>query len=122
MNKFAALRLPDTNARPTRDDSLRALTEVRTLANFVRTFELNSNTSSHDWHVQPSCQRPNSPPPERRVFSPERSMKNPSVLETLQKYRLCRESVNLASSQDFHKNQLSAFSRQLSVTPDSVVS
>jgi len=22
MNKFAALRLPDTNARPTRDDSL----------------------------------------------------------------------------------------------------
>jgi len=28
------------------------------LANFVRSFELNSNNSSHDWHVQPSCQRP----------------------------------------------------------------
>jgi hypothetical protein len=30
----------------------------RAMANFVRTFELNSNISSHDWHVQPSCQRP----------------------------------------------------------------
>ena len=28
---------------------------------------------SHDWHVQPSCQRPNRFPPERRVFSPEGS-------------------------------------------------
>jgi hypothetical protein len=27
---------------------------------------------THDWHVQPSCQRPNRIPPERRVFSPER--------------------------------------------------
>ena len=44
------------------------------LANFVRTFELNSNISSHDWHVQPSCQRPNSrDPPERRLFSPVRN-------------------------------------------------
>ena len=25
---------------------------------------------SHDWHVQPSCQRPNRTPPERREFSP----------------------------------------------------
>ncbi len=25
---------------------------------------------SHDWHVQPSCQRPNRGPPERREFSP----------------------------------------------------
>jgi hypothetical protein len=25
---------------------------------------------SHDWHVQPSCQRPNRGPPRRREFSP----------------------------------------------------
>jgi len=25
---------------------------------------------SHDWHVQPSCQRPNRNPPRRREFSP----------------------------------------------------
>jgi len=30
-----------------------ASTEVKPLANFVRSFELNSNNSSHDWHVQP---------------------------------------------------------------------
>jgi len=36
-------------------------------------------------------------------------MKDPSVLETLQKYRLCRESVNPAGSQDFHKKPAFSF-------------
>jgi len=30
----------------------------------------NPRLPSHDWHVQPSCQRPNRIPPERRAFSP----------------------------------------------------
>ena len=34
--------------------------------------DLCPNPLSHDWHVQPSCQRPNRPPPERREFSPDR--------------------------------------------------
>src|SRR5579864_1961956 len=32
--------------------------------------DLCPNPFSHDWHVQPSCQRPNRDPPERREFSP----------------------------------------------------
>jgi hypothetical protein len=32
--------------------------------------DLCPNPFSHDWHVQPSCQRPNRLPPERRAFSP----------------------------------------------------
>src|SRR5580692_8174454 len=32
--------------------------------------DLCPNPLSHDWHVQPSCQRPNRIPPERREFSP----------------------------------------------------
>src|SRR5258708_38463020 len=32
--------------------------------------DLCPNPFSHDWHVQPSCQRPNRIPPERREFSP----------------------------------------------------
>ena len=32
--------------------------------------DLCPNPFSHDWHVQPSCQRPNRLPPERCVFSP----------------------------------------------------
>jgi len=32
--------------------------------------DLCPNPLSHDWHVQPSCQRPNRGPPERREFSP----------------------------------------------------
>jgi hypothetical protein len=33
--------------------------------------DLCPSHSSHDWHVQPSCQRPNRFPPERCAFSPE---------------------------------------------------
>ena len=32
--------------------------------------DLCPNPFSHDWHVQPNCQRPNRTPPERRAFSP----------------------------------------------------
>jgi len=36
----------------------------------VRSFGLMPESVSHDWHVQPSCQRPNRGPPRRREFSP----------------------------------------------------
>src|ERR1700680_724636 len=57
--------------------------------------DLCPNPFSHDWHVQPSCQRPNRLPPERRAFSSRRTRflganpirANPAVLETLQTYR-----------------------------------
>ena len=36
----------------------------------MRSLGLMPEFVSHDWHVQPSCQRPNRGPPERREFSP----------------------------------------------------
>ena len=36
----------------------------------MRSLGLLPESLSHDWHVQPSCQRPNRGPPERREFSP----------------------------------------------------
>ena len=39
----------------------------------VRSLGLMPESTSHDWHVQPSCQRPNRDPPERREFSPGES-------------------------------------------------
>ena len=36
----------------------------------VRSLGLMPEPISHDWHVQPSCQRPNRGPPERCEFSP----------------------------------------------------
>ena len=41
-----------------------------TVVYLVRSFELILESVSHDWHVQPSCQRPNRDPPERLEFSP----------------------------------------------------
>src|SRR5580704_8110179 len=38
--------------------------------------DLCPNPFSHDWHVQPSCQRPNRIPPKRREFSPEQGHTN----------------------------------------------
>jgi hypothetical protein len=35
--------------------------------------DLCPNPLSHDWHVQPSCQRPNRLPPERCAFSSRRT-------------------------------------------------
>src|SRR5580692_12167736 len=72
------------------------------------------NPFSHDWHVQPSCQRPKRDPPERRAFSPgefyllwacfsaEPTGTNPTVLETLQTYCAARNPVNRNIPQDFH--------------------
>ena len=36
----------------------------------MRSLGLMPESISHDWHVQPSCQRPNRGPPRRREFSP----------------------------------------------------
>jgi hypothetical protein len=39
------------------------------VAYLVRSLRTNARIPlSHDWHVQPSCQRPNRLPPERRAF------------------------------------------------------
>jgi hypothetical protein len=63
---------------------------------------------SHDWHVQPSCQRPNRGPPRRREFSPggfsfvsKPTSANPTVLETLQTYSAAQNPVNRRIPQDF---------------------
>lgn len=51
------------------------------------------------------CQRPNRDPPERREFSPHKSLvtdENPCVLETFQPYRAVPRTVNPLESQDFH--------------------
>jgi hypothetical protein len=64
-----------------------------TVVYLVRSLGLMPEFVSHDWHVQPSCQRPNRGPPRRREFSPgeffyvsKPTRKNPTVLETLQTY------------------------------------
>jgi hypothetical protein len=44
--------------------------EKFTVVYLVRSLGLMPEFVSHDWHVQPSCQRPNRGPPERREFSP----------------------------------------------------
>jgi len=45
--------------------------ETKTMVVYlVRSFGLMPESVSHDWHVQPSCQRPNRDPPERCEFSP----------------------------------------------------
>ena len=41
-----------------------------TVVYLVRSLGLGPSLISHDWHVQPSCQRPNRLPPKRREFSP----------------------------------------------------
>jgi hypothetical protein len=66
--------------------------------------DLHPKSFSHDWHVQPSCQRPNRPPPERRVFSPVggRTEAPSTVLETLQTYRARESPVNAYIPQNFH--------------------
>ena len=66
--------------------------------------DLCPNPFSHDWHVQPSCQRPNHVPPERREFSPagHTPSASPTVLETLQTYRAAQSPVNGSIPQNFH--------------------
>ena len=80
--------------------------------------DLCPNPFSHDWHVQPSCQRPNRFPPKRYEFSPTESSHqacarpnnrggcpylNPAVLETFQTYRAHKNPVNANIPQNFHQ-------------------
>jgi hypothetical protein len=69
----------------------------------VRSFGLMPESVSHDWHVQPSCQRPNRGPPKRCEFSPGEpaTRANPTVLETLQAYVAAQNPVNRRIPQDF---------------------
>jgi hypothetical protein len=50
--------------------SFEAAKKKFTVVYLVRSLGLMPEFVSHDWHVQPSCQRPNRGPPERREFSP----------------------------------------------------
>jgi hypothetical protein len=79
-----------------------------TVVYLVRSLGLMPESVSHDWHVQPSCQRPNRGPPERREFSPgellfvsKPTSPNPTVLETLQTYSAAQNPVNHRVPQDF---------------------
>ena len=79
-----------------------------TVVYLVRSLGLMPEFVSHDWHVQPSCQRPNRGPPRRREFSPggfffvsKPTSANPTVLETLQTYRAAQNPVNRYVPQDF---------------------
>jgi hypothetical protein len=65
----------------------------------VRSFGLMPEFISHDWHVQPSCQRPNRTPPERRASGTDRTRTsaNPTVLETLQTYPAAKKPSTPAS-------------------------
>jgi hypothetical protein len=74
----------------------------------VRSLGLMPEFVSHDWHVQPSCQRPNRGPPRRRVsvqanslFVSEPTRANSTVLETLQTYSAAENPVNPRIPQDF---------------------
>jgi hypothetical protein len=79
-----------------------------TVVYLVRSLGLLPEFVSHDWHVQPSCQRPNRGPPERREFSPgdfifceQAHRAKPTVLETLQTYGAAEDPVNARVPQDF---------------------
>jgi len=75
-----------------------------TVVYLVRSFGLMPESVSHDWHVQPSCQRPNRDPPKRREFSPggNAARAKPTVLETLQTYSAAENPVNVNIPQAFH--------------------
>ena len=74
----------------------------------VRSLGLLPESTSHDWHVQPSCQRPNRGPPERCEFSPGENARMRIRLSS----KLDKHTVRLKSRQsmlptefpdDFHK-------------------
>jgi hypothetical protein len=73
----------------------------------VRSLGLMPESISHDWHVQPSCQRPNRGPPERREFSPgENARKHFRLSSKLYKHtgRLISRQSTLPTEfpDDFH--------------------
>jgi hypothetical protein len=53
--------------------------------------DLCPNPFSHDWHVQPSCQRPNRLPPERRA---SRSRRTRLLGRTQERIRLSSKLIN----------------------------
>jgi hypothetical protein len=70
------------------------------LANVVRSSDLNPNFPSHDWHVQPYCQRPKSRFRLSGAFSVQMDSElNPSVLETFLKISSLKISSCLRASQ-----------------------
>ena len=76
----------------------------------VRSLGFQPEPSSHDWHVQPSCQRTDPLPPERALSVQSRSMitrasrdhTNLPVLETCTNYASCATTVNPKLAQDIH--------------------
>jgi len=70
----------------------------------VRSLGFQPEPSSHDWHVQPSCQRTESLPPERALSVQCRDTTSASlpVLETCTNYASCAITVNPLRSQDIH--------------------
>ena len=80
----------------------------------VRSLGFQPEPSSHDWHVQPSCQRTDPLPPERALSvqsrpacvapgnSPAIFSANLPVLETCTNYASCAATVNPLRAQDIH--------------------
>ena len=54
-------------------------TEFTEWPDFVRFTRTWIRVSSHDWHVQPCCQRPDRSPPERRVQVPQNQSGAPRI-------------------------------------------
>ena len=76
----------------------------------VRSLGFQPEPSSHDWHVQPSCQRTDPLPPERALSvqsrpaftRASRDHTNLPVLETCTNYASCATTVNPMLAQDIH--------------------
>ena len=76
----------------------------------VRSLGFQPEPSSHDWHVQPSCQRTDPLPPERALSvqsrcalsRASRDHTNLPVLETCTSYASCAGTVNPLLAQDIH--------------------
>ena len=69
--------------------------------------DLCPNPFSHDWHVQPSCQRPNRLPPERRAFSPGEPARMRIRLSSkpfnhIVRVKPCQPAHSTAFPRDFH--------------------
>jgi hypothetical protein len=82
--------------------------EAKTMVVYlVRSLGLMPESTSHDWHVQPSCQRPNRGPPRRCEFSPgESARKQIRLSSKLDKHtvrRISRQSsLPTEFPNDFH--------------------
>jgi len=65
--------------------------------------DLCPNPLSHDWHVQPSCQRPNRDPPERCEFSPgELAQGESDCPRNFTTILAAQNPVNACIPQNFH--------------------